>query len=331
MADRDGLPVAALVHDASLRDEPALLDAVTAAAAIALENARLNVELRARLEELRGSRARIVEAGDSERRRLERNLHDGAQQRLVAIALQLRLLENRVRDDPAAAEMASAAGEELKRSLNELRELARGLHPAVLEHGLGAALDALATRSEIPTTVRCDVPGRLPEPVELAAYFVVAEALTNVAKYAHASEASVRAWRDGELAVVEVVRRRGRRRRRHQGLGAARPRRPRRGARRPPARGQPGGSGDGRDRGAAVRAVIADDNLLVRAGHHGAAARGGDRGGRRGGVRRRAARGGRRPRARRGDRGHPHAADAHRRGAARGERDPPRAVRTSGS
>ena len=204
VADRDGLPVAALVHDASLRDEPALLDAVTAAAAIALENARLSVELRARLEELRGSRARIVEAGDAERRRLERNLHDGAQQRMVAIALQLRLLENRVRDDPAAAEMASAAGEELKRSLNELRELARGLHPAVLEHGLGAALDALATRSEIPTIVRCDVPGRLPEPVELAAYFVVAEALTNVAKYAQASEASVRAWRDGELAVVEV-------------------------------------------------------------------------------------------------------------------------------
>ena len=204
VADRDGLPVAALVHDASLRDEPALLDAVTAAAAIALENARLSVELRARLEELRGSRARIVEAGDAERRRLERNLHDGAQQRMVAVALQLRLLENRVRDDPAAAEMASAAGEELKRSLNELRELARGLHPAVLEHGLGAALDALATRSEVPTIVRCDVPGRLPEPVELAAYFVVAEALTNVAKYAQASEASVRAWRDGELAMIEV-------------------------------------------------------------------------------------------------------------------------------
>ena len=150
--------MAALIHDASLRDEPGLLDVVTAAAAIALENARLSVELHARLEELRGSRARLVEAGDSERRRLERNLHDGAQQRLVAIALQLRLLENRVRDDPAAAEMASAARDELSRSLDELRELARGLHPAVLEHGLGAALDALAARSKIPTTVRCDVP-----------------------------------------------------------------------------------------------------------------------------------------------------------------------------
>ena len=205
VAGREGLPVAALIHDASLRDEPGLLDVVTAAAAIALENARLSVELHARLEELRGSRARLVEAGDSERRRLERNLHDGAQQRLVAIALQLRLLENRVSDDPAAAEMASAARDELSRSLDELRELARGLHPAVLEHGLGAALDALATRSKIPTTVRYDVPGRLPEPVELAAYFVAAEALTNVAKYADASAASVRAWRDGEFAVVEVA------------------------------------------------------------------------------------------------------------------------------
>jgi signal transduction histidine kinase len=205
VADREGLPVAALIHDTALRDEPGLLDAVTAAAAIALENARLSVELRARLEELRGSRARLVEAGDSERRRLERNLHDGAQQRLVAIALQLRLLENRVRDDPAAAEMASAARDELGRSLDELRELARGLHPAVLEHGLGAALDALAARSKIPTTVRCEVPARLPEPVELAAYFVAAEALTNVAKYADASEATVRAWREGELAVVEVA------------------------------------------------------------------------------------------------------------------------------
>jgi signal transduction histidine kinase len=205
VADRDGLPVAALIHDASLLDDRGLLENVSAAAGIALENARLSVELLARLEELRGSRARIVEAGDSERRRLERNLHDGAQQRLVAIALQLRLLENRVRDDPAAAEMASAAGEELKRSLDELRELARGLHPAVLEHGLGAALDALATRSKIPTTVRCDVPGRLPEAVELAAYFVAAEALTNVAKYSQAREATVRAWREGEMAVVEVT------------------------------------------------------------------------------------------------------------------------------
>jgi signal transduction histidine kinase len=203
--DRDGEPVAALMHHPSLREEPGLLDAVAAAAAIALENVRLNVELRARLEELRGSRARIVEAGDTERRRLERNLHDGAQQRLVGIALQLRLLENRVRDDPAAAELASLVAGELALSLDELRELARGLHPAVLEHGLGAALNALAIRSKVPTTVHYEVSGRLPEPVELAAYFVASEALTNVAKYASAAEATVRAWRDGPLAVIEIA------------------------------------------------------------------------------------------------------------------------------
>jgi signal transduction histidine kinase len=203
--DRDGQRVAALVHDASLRDDPALLESVAAAAAMALDNARLNVELKARLEELRGSRARIVEAGDSERRRLERNLHDGAQQRLVGIALQLRLLQNRLRDDPDAAELAAAVGEELARSLEELRELARGLHPAVLEHGLGAALDALANRSRVPAIVRYDVPERLPEQIELAAYFVASEALANVAKYADASEVTLRARRNGRMAVIEVT------------------------------------------------------------------------------------------------------------------------------
>jgi signal transduction histidine kinase len=205
LVERDGQAIAALVHDASLDDDPGLLDAVSAAAAIALENVRLNVELRARLDELRGSRARIVEAGDSERRRLERNLHDGAQQRLVSVALQLRLLQNRISDDPAAAAMASAVGVELSQSLDELRELARGLHPAVLEHGLHAALDALATRSLIPTTVAYDVDGPLPQPVELAAYFVAAEALTNVAKYAGATAATVRAWRDGPTAMIEIA------------------------------------------------------------------------------------------------------------------------------
>jgi signal transduction histidine kinase len=116
LIERNGKPVAALVHAAALRDDRGLLDAVAAAGAIALENMRLNVELLARLEELRGSRARIVEAGDAERRRLERNLHDGAQQRLVAVALQLRLLQRRISDDPGAAEMASAVGEELAQS-----------------------------------------------------------------------------------------------------------------------------------------------------------------------------------------------------------------------
>ena len=202
---RNGAPVAALVHDAALLEERSLLDAVAGAAAIALENVRLNVELRARLEELRSSRARIVEAGDAARRRLERNLHDGAQQRLVGVALQLRLLQNRVRGDAPAEELAATAAEELQASLQELRELARGLHPAVLEHGLAAALQALATRSAVETTVAYEANGRLPQPVELAAYFVAAEALTNVAKYSHASRATVRFSLDASLARIEIA------------------------------------------------------------------------------------------------------------------------------
>jgi len=205
LIEHEGRHVAALVHDPSLNEEPELLDAVVATAAIALDNARLNVELKARLDELRGSRARIVEAGDSERRRLERNLHDGAQQRLVAVALQLRLLQSRIRRDPATAEqLVTSASDELSQSLEELRELARGLHPAVLEHGLAGALNSLATRSAVVTSVAYEVPEQLPKPVELAAYFVACEALTNTAKYAGASEASVHVWRSERTMVIEI-------------------------------------------------------------------------------------------------------------------------------
>ena len=151
--------------------------AVGAAAAIALENED-------RVRELQDSRERIVTAGDDERRRLERNLHDGAQQRLVGIALQLRLLRNRVGDDPAAVALISAVSDELAHSLAELRELARGIHPSVLDHGLGGALESLIARCPVPTRLEFEAGPSLPAPVELAAYFVVSEALTNVAKYA---------------------------------------------------------------------------------------------------------------------------------------------------
>jgi signal transduction histidine kinase len=124
----------------------------------------------------------------------------------VAVALQLRLLQRRIRGDPAIAEeLVTVASAELAQSLDELRELARGIHPAVLEHGLKGALDALATRSAIVTTVSYDAPGRLPEPVELAAYFVACEALTNGAKYAGASAATVRVWSTGPAAFIEVA------------------------------------------------------------------------------------------------------------------------------
>ena len=203
--ERDGRRIAALVYDASLEDDPELLEAVSAAAGIALENAHLHAESRASLAELRASRERIVTAGDAERRRLERNLHDGAQQRLVAISLQLRLLQNRIRDDPSAEELVATASEELARSLAELRELARGIHPAALEHGLAAALNGLAARSPVATTVSFQPAERLPEPVELAAYFVASEALANVSKYATATHVTLRVWRDGPLAKIEIA------------------------------------------------------------------------------------------------------------------------------
>ncbi|MEA2248729.1 MAG: hypothetical protein QOH46_3258, partial [Solirubrobacteraceae bacterium] len=148
---------------------------------------------------------RLVAAGDAERRRLERNLHDGAQQRLVSVALQLSLIQTRRRTDRALAEELKLAGDELSQSLDELRELARGIHPAVLNHGLNAALDSLAARASVATTVSFESRERLPHQVELAAYFVACETLANVAKYAHATKASVRVSRRGAVAVIEIA------------------------------------------------------------------------------------------------------------------------------
>src|SRR4051812_13673433 len=134
--ERDGRELAVLVYDASLDDDPELVGAVAAAAAIALDDARLQAESEDRLAGLRASRERLVAAGDAERRRLERNLHDGAQQRLVSVALQIRMAHSRIRADPALAEqLLTSASDELSQSLEELRELARGIHPAVLNHG----------------------------------------------------------------------------------------------------------------------------------------------------------------------------------------------------
>jgi len=203
--ERDGHELAAIVYDDSLDNDPELVEAVRAAAGIALENERLHEESQARLAELRASRERLLVAGTEERRRLERNLHDGAQQRLVAISLQLRLLQNRVKGDAVAEQLAAGAVEELLQSLEELRELARGLHPAVLDRGLGPALDALVARSTVPTTLTYECEGRLPEPVEVAAYFVASEALANIAKYARASTATIRVSRDAGSAFIEIA------------------------------------------------------------------------------------------------------------------------------
>jgi signal transduction histidine kinase len=174
---------------------------------VAEENVRLDAELRVRLEELRESRARIVEAGYTARRKLERDLHDGAQQRLVGLALDLRLARERLEDDPqAAAEMLDEASAELARATEELRELARGIHPAILsDRGLGAAVESLAQRAPLPVEIDASVEGRLPEPVEAAAYFVVSEALTNVVRHSGADRAEVGIRRDNGRLVVEVA------------------------------------------------------------------------------------------------------------------------------
>jgi signal transduction histidine kinase len=204
--ERDGHELGMLVYDASLDDDPELVGAVAATAAIALDDARLHAESEDRLAELRTSRERLVAAGDAERRRLERDLHDGAQQRLVSVALQLRMIQHQVRTDPDLVErLAMSASAELSTSLEELRELARGIHPAVLNHGLKAALESLVSRSPTPATVFCPGAERLPEPVELAAYFVACEALANVAKYAQATSASVRVLRRDGVVVIEIA------------------------------------------------------------------------------------------------------------------------------
>jgi signal transduction histidine kinase len=197
----------ALLHDAALDDEPELLRAVGAAARMALENERLRAEIRAQLEEVRASRQRIVEAGDAERRRVERNLHDGAQQRLLTLSLSLRLTLERLgpNADPALKGELDQAAAEASTAVEELRELGRGIHPAVLTgSGLAAALDALAERSTVPVTVEAGSNGRLPEPVEATAYFVVSEALANCQRHANATAVRVATHRSGDTLVVTV-------------------------------------------------------------------------------------------------------------------------------
>jgi signal transduction histidine kinase len=201
LVERDRRPLAALVHDPAL--EHRLIRAAAAAAGMAIDNARLHAELRAQLEEVRASRQRIVEAADRERRRVERNLHDGAQQRLATLALSLAMLCGRDDADPAHATPLAAALTELRQAIEELRELARGIHPAILtEEGLPAAVESLADRSVVPVRTTADFEARLPGPVEAVAYFVVSESLANVAKYARASGARIELSRcDGWLRV----------------------------------------------------------------------------------------------------------------------------------
>ena len=199
-------PLAVLVHDAAALDEPAVFEPVIAIARMGLAKDRLQNELEAKIAELEASRARIVEAHHDERRRLERNLHDGAQQRLVTLSLTLRLAEVRAGEDPAGvADLLAAARVELAEALAELRELARGLHPAVLaDGGLRPALEGAAARIPLPVSVEVEPDCRFPETVEVAAFYVVSEALTNAVKHADAETIDVRVARQNGTAVIEV-------------------------------------------------------------------------------------------------------------------------------
>jgi signal transduction histidine kinase len=196
-------------HNAVIMETPGpagALDGQDPAEALRLENQRLRAELQAQTQELRRSRARLVAAGDAERRRLERDLHDGAQSRFAATALYLRLAQAKAPPGGELARALDAATAELGAGLGELRELARGLHPAVLgERGLEAALESLATRAPVHVELRGGVGARLPEAVEIAAYFAVSEALANVVKHARAEHVSVDVRHARGRLVVEVA------------------------------------------------------------------------------------------------------------------------------
>jgi signal transduction histidine kinase len=197
---REGRPVAVLLHRIDLVDNPELVGEVASAARLALENERLQAEVRAQLEDLRSSRVRIIEAGDAERRRLERDLHDGAQQRLVGLSLALRLFRGQLGTDqnPQLAARLDEAEAELRRAVAELRELAHGIHPAVLsDEGLAAALESLAEGAPAPLRIAAVPDERFPPAVETAAYLVVAEA-------AKAGAARVSATRRDGALVVDV-------------------------------------------------------------------------------------------------------------------------------
>jgi len=205
---RGGTTVALLIHRPGLLDNPELVQEVAAAARIALENERLQAIVRAQLEDLRASRARVVAAGDAERRRLERDLHDGAQQRLVSLSLALRLARIQLGpdEDPDLVSGMDQAGQEIGAAIDELRELAHGIYPAVLtDEGLAAAVEALGERAVIPVRVVAIPEGRFPRPVEAAAYFLVAEACGKIAAPAGASSVSVEVRQEAGRLLVEVT------------------------------------------------------------------------------------------------------------------------------
>jgi signal transduction histidine kinase len=216
VVERGGQPIAAVIHDAALLDNAELVDSVCAAAALSIENERLQAELRARVVELQASRARLVEATEDERRRIERDLHDGTQQRLVSIAMSLGLLDAKLPLDAAEAKpLVREARMALSQALADLRDLTQGIYPTVLsERGLRAALDELCRQSALPALVECTLVERLPSAIETAAYFIVSEAITNAAKHSHATEVTAVVTYADRVLRIEVA---------DDGIGGARP------------------------------------------------------------------------------------------------------------
>jgi signal transduction histidine kinase len=210
---RGELQLATVVHDMTLDERPDLLESVVEAAGLAIEIARLRVEVRRRLAEVEESRTRIVSAGYAERRRLERDLHDGAQQRLVSIGLALRHVQSHLPPASREAQELDATVAELGDAIDELREFARGVRPPGLDDGLATALRELASRSPLRTSVEA-TEERFADRIETAAYFVASEALTNAAKHAKASQVTVSAGRRNGRLVVRI---------RDDGIGGAVP------------------------------------------------------------------------------------------------------------
>lgn len=205
--DRGGEPVALLMHDPVLLEQPGLIEAACTAAALALQNERLTADLRARLIQLAESRRHVVQAAEAERRRLERDLHDGVQQRLLSIPMTLSVAESAIPPHAERARELIAEAKDMSLAvLDELRALSQGIHPTILtERGLEGAVRELTLVAPVPVRLAVDLPARLPATIETTAYYVVAEALANVTKHADAERAEVRIEHDGGRLVVEIV------------------------------------------------------------------------------------------------------------------------------
>jgi signal transduction histidine kinase len=205
LVDYDTRKVGAIAHDPRLLERPEFLESFVPTMRIAMERDRLHRDLIRKIDELKASRARLVKVADEERRRLERNLHDGAQQRLTVVLLALRRLEQRVADDAELATIVTTARQELQDAIAELRELARGLHPPRLaQYGLAAAVRAASLRSSIPIELDLRFDDELPHEVAVGAYYVCAEAVTNTVKHAQATKVWICIEQDDGVLRVDV-------------------------------------------------------------------------------------------------------------------------------